>query len=77
MLNVALHILTTVSQEVTLPSVAQFVNKPKYQVYDLLICDAVQSGTKVFFFKEHDASITNLKKKNRFFVRDDESSRSL
>jgi len=60
MLNVALRIVTTVSQEVTLPSVAQFVNKPKYQVYDLLICTAVQSGTKVFFLKEHDASITNL-----------------
>ena len=66
MLNVALHIVT-ISQKVTLPSVAQFVNKPTYQVYDLLICDTVQSGTN-FFFKEHDASITNLKRTG-FFVK--------
>jgi hypothetical protein len=59
----------TVSQEVTLASVAQFVKKPKYQVYDLLTRD----GTEVFF-KERDISITKLKR-TQFFVREDEGSR--
>jgi len=76
MLNVAVHIVTTVSQEITLASASQFVKKPNYQVYDLLTCDAVQFVTKVFFLKERDVSITKLKR-TRFFVREDEGRRFL